>query len=453
LETSDKTAPLTPEEGGAPGVASALTAGLGRARADGTVTMLVGTLIAGLAAYVWQAAGTRTLGNVKFAPVATIWTLSFLVSTVLLSPIEQFATRTMSAGVDGRIRLARATPAIVRILIGAMVLLSAGCFLARGKFFYGQDGYSLVCAALVICFGLLTYVRGVAAGERDFRLYGRLTGLDGVSRLVLGLIVLAVGGSALAFSWTIPVCALVALFWLKRAPRRTRAHEPGGSDGAPIRMFMATMVGGTAASQVILAGGPLLLALIGAGAHAVTVLFVAQTAGRAALLLALPLWARTLPTLTGIAVRNEHPRLGRLAEVISASSFVLAACASVGAAVVGPPVLAALFGAGSRPPAFVAAAVGAGTALAVGNLGLNQLLVAALRTHLVTISWWAALIVGLLWVAVGPGSELDRVAAAFVLGEAFAMIALALSSSPSRLPERIRVAARRLTGGDGSGTY
>ena len=37
---------------------------------DGTATMMVGTLIAGTATYAWQAAGTRTLGKVAFAPPA-----------------------------------------------------------------------------------------------------------------------------------------------------------------------------------------------------------------------------------------------------------------------------------------------------------------------------------------------------------------------------------------------
>src|SRR5438067_6783659 len=54
-----------------------------RLRADGTATMMVGTLIAGTATYAWQAAGTRTLGKVAFAPVANTWTLYFLIVTLL----------------------------------------------------------------------------------------------------------------------------------------------------------------------------------------------------------------------------------------------------------------------------------------------------------------------------------------------------------------------------------
>jgi O-antigen/teichoic acid export membrane protein len=402
--------------------------------------MLIGTLLSGLAAYIWQAVGTRTLGNAGFAPVATMWTLSYLVITVLLAPVEQYATRTISSGPGGRARLARDEPTLIKFGLVATAVLVVGSFLVRGKFFHGEATYAIVAGLLVVCFGLLAFVRGVFAGERQFGLYGWLSGLDGVSRLMLGLVILLAGGSPLLFSWSIPLCALVSVLWVKHIPRRGR--DVAADDGAhvSVRMFMVTMVGGTAAAQFLLAGGPLLLGLLGAPDRSVTILFVAQTAGRAALLVALPLWARALPTLTGIALAQGHAALSRLAEWILAVSVVIAAIGAVFAAVVGPSVLAALFGHGSRPSPLVAGAVGAGTVLAVGNLGLNQLLVATVRTSRITISWWAALVLAVAWVAFAPGTALDRVAIGFVIGETLAMIALTIASSA-----RAQAPLRRVT--------
>jgi O-antigen/teichoic acid export membrane protein len=437
------TQPLSAGDAGA-SRASGLAGGIGRARADGTVTMLIGTLLSGLAAYIWQAAGTRTLGNSSFAPVATMWTLSYLVITVLLAPIEQYAMRTVSSGPGGRRHLARDIPTLVRIGLGATAVLAVGSFLVRGKFFHGQAAYALVAGLLVVCFGLLAFVRGVLGGERNFRLYGWLTGLDGVSRLIVGVAILALGGSPLLFSWSIPLCALVSLLWLSRVPRRSEGPVTDDLAHVPVRRFMATMVGGTAAAQLLLAGGPLLLGLLGAPDRTVTILFVAQTAGRATLLVALPLWARALPTLTGIALAHGHVRLSQLAERILAGSVAVAAVGAAFAAVAGPPVLAALFGGESRPSTFVAGAVGAGMLLAVGNLGLNQLLVAAVRTSRITISWWAALAVAVGWVALAPGSALDRVVTGFVIGEALAMLDLTVASSPARAPAPVRRAIRRV---------
>lgn len=438
---SADTAPVSP-----PGLAT----GVGRARADGTVTMLIGTLMAGVAGYAWQAAGTRTLGNVRFAPVATMWTLSFLVITILLAPIEQYATRTISSGPQGRASLARSMPALMRILGSATLLLAIGCLLVRGKFFHGEAGYAVVGGLLVACFGSLGFVRGVLAGERDFRRYGWLTGLDGVSRLTVGAIILLLGGTPLAFAWSIPVCALVSLAWWRRTPRLLERGRAAPDSHVPIRTFMATMVGGTAAAQLILAGGPLLLGLLGAPGPTVTVLFVAQTVGRGALLVALPLWSRALPGLTGIAMRREHESLSRLAEKILVIAVAVAVIGAAFAAVVGPPVLAVLFGDGSRPDAFVAGAVGAGTVLAVGNLGLNQLLVAAVRTSRITVSWWLALVVAVLYIVVAPGSPLERVVVGFVIGEALAMVLLTVASSPARAPDVVRRAVRRRRSRHGS---
>jgi O-antigen/teichoic acid export membrane protein len=426
------------ESAGPPG----LTAGLERARTDGTVTMLVGTLLSGIAAYAWQAAGTRTLGNDQFASVATMWTLSYLVITVLLAPIEQYATRTVSSGPAGRQHLAASLPTLARLLGMAALILAIGCFFVRGKFFDGEAAYAVIGGLLVVCFGSLALIRGVLAGERDFRRYGRVTGLDGVSRLALGVIILAVGGDAQAFAWSIPVTALVSLLWLGHVPRPDGKHADPG-EHLPIKPFMATMVGGTAAAQLLLAGGPLLLGLLGAPGRTVTVLFVAQTAGRAVLLVALPLWSRALPGLTDIAVRREHASLSRLAERILVISVVLAVAGAAFAAVVGPPVLAALFGHGSRPDAFVAGAVGAGTVMAVGNLGLNQLLVAAGRTSRITICWWSALCAAVLWIALGPGSALHRVDAGFVIGEALALVLLTIATSTARAPRFVRHVVHR----------
>lgn len=440
---SDQATPPLSASDGTPPPGPGLAAGLDRARADGTVTMLVGTLLSGLTAYIWQAAGTRTLGNTGFAPVATLWTLNYLVVTVLLAPVEQYATRTISSGPGGRAHLARELPTLLKLALVATAVLMVGSFLVRGKFFHSQAGYAVVAGLLVVCFGLVALVRGVFAGERQFQLYGWLTGLDGVSRLGIGVVILIAGGSPLLFSWTIPLCALVSLLWVNHIPRRGAGAATDDQAHAPVRMFMATMVGGTAAAQLLLAGGPLVLGLLGAPDRTVTILFVAQTAGRATLLVALPLWSRALPTLTAIALAHGHAALSRLAERIMAATAVVAVIGGVFAAFAGPPVLAALFGGGSRPSDFVAAAVGVGTVVAVGNLGLNQLLVATVRTSRITISWWMALVIAVAWVAFAPGAPLDRVAVAFVIGEAMAMLSLTIASSPARAPAIVRRAVHR----------
>jgi O-antigen/teichoic acid export membrane protein len=430
---------------------------------DGTSTMMFGTLIAGLATYAWQAGGTRTLGKTAFAPVANTWTVYFLIVTILLVPIEQFATRTVAAGRNGDVRLARALRVLGLVLVTASLAVGLACYLLRASLFDGSGEYALVACAIVLSLGQLAICRGILVGKRKFAAYGWVTGLDSTIRLAIGLPVVLLSSSPLAFVWTIPLSSLVALGWLREWPRIGKARAAGDIDalheiegGAPVGRFLATTVGGTSAAQLLLAGGPLLLALLGASESAVTVLFVTQTACRAAFLMATPAAARSLPPLTRLAVRSDYRRLGNIALGLLASAIVLAVVVGAASTIVTPPLIAALFGSGVRPDKLVAATMAAGTILAISNMGLNQILVAVARTHRITIAWWVAVAAAMCWVLLGPGDPLQTVSVGFVIGELVALVALALASNiglrsqsseglPSTSTPRARLRRRTLT--------
>ena len=419
---------------------------------DGTLTMMLGTVIAGVATYAWQAAGTRTLGKTAFAPVANTWTLYFLIVTILLVPIEQFATRTIAAGRNGGVRLARALRTIAIVLLTASVAVGLAAYLLRFSLFRGSGGYALVACAIVLSVGQLAICRGIVVGRRDFAAYGWVTGLDSSIRLLIGLPLVILTRTPLAFVWTIPLSSLVALAWIREWPigrgseSETEPEALAASEGGvPVARFLATTMGGTSAAQLLLAGGPLLLALLGASESAVTVLFVTQTACRAAFMMATPAGARSLPPLTRIAVRRDYRRLGDIAIWLLGGS--LAAAAAVGAVslIVTPPLIAALFGSGVRPGQLVAATMAAGTVLAIGNLGLNQILVAAAQTHRITISWWIAVTASMGWVLLAPGDPLQKVSTGFVLGELVALLALVLASNVGLKPKSSPDLALRIT--------
>jgi O-antigen/teichoic acid export membrane protein len=404
--------------------------------------MMAGTIVGGLTAYAWQAVGTRTLGEVAFAPVANAWTIMFLIVTILVAPVEQYATRTVAEGWAGRAHLRHTLRSLARMGAVATVLITVVSFALRGSLFGGSWGYALICGAMVLGFGQLGLCRGILAGERNFSSYGWVTGLDGAVRVGVAIPLLLGFEDPLLLAATIPASTVVALFWLREWPTREEG-EADVPDGIPVGHFIATTVGGTSAAQVIVAGGPLILALLGGSEAAVTALFITQTAFRGAFLIATPGWARALPVLTGIHLRDEHMRLTRIAELILVASAAAAALAAAVAAVVGPPLIALLFGEGARPSVFVAAAMAAGTILAIGNLGLNQVLIARVKTPRITAAWWLALLAMLVWIAVGSGSAVDRVAASFVVGEATALLLLTVASSSRLVPPPLRRALQR----------
>jgi O-antigen/teichoic acid export membrane protein len=412
---------------------------------DGTAAMLALTVAGGMAAYVWQAVGTRTLDEHAFSPVAQAWTVMFLIVTILLAPVEQFATRTVATGAGGRAHLAAELPQIRRAGIAATLAIAATCLALRDVLFGGSWAYAVICGSMVLGFGQLLLTRGVLSGERRFASYGWLTASDGVVRVVIGVPVLLVTGSAVAFAATIPLATLVGLGWRRHWPRRKEAqHDP--LLGVRVAPFLAATVAANAAAQLIMAGGPLVLAFLGATGAAVTALFVTQTAFRALFFIATPGWSRLLPAFTRIHVRQEHLRLRLIAERILIASVVGAVVAAAGAALVGPALIGTLFGGGARPSALLAAATAAGTVLAVGNLGLNQVLIARVKTARITAAWWIGLAAMAAWAVLGPGDEVDRVAISFVIGEGVAMLALTAAASPRLLPPAVRRVLLRLRG-------
>ena len=145
--------------------------------------------------------------------------------------------------------------------------------------------------------------------------------------------------------------------------------------------------------------------------------------------MATPAGARSLPPLTRIALHSDYKRLGRIAVRLLGGSLMAAVALGSAALVLMPPLIAALFGSSVRPSPVIAALTVSGTVLAIGNLGLNQILVAAARTHWITTAWWVALAGALAWVMTAPGDVLHRVSTGFVLGELIALLALALASN------------------------
>jgi hypothetical protein len=80
--------------------------------------MLAGSLVGAVGAYLFQLIGGRALGTEAFAPISVLWTVFFILATVVLVPLEQYITREASLGK----RVLRHEPApIVSVTAGAAV--------------------------------------------------------------------------------------------------------------------------------------------------------------------------------------------------------------------------------------------------------------------------------------------------------------------------------------------
>jgi O-antigen/teichoic acid export membrane protein len=407
-----------------------------RIRSPGTTSVLVGSALSGAGAYVFQVIGTRALGDEAYAPISVLWTIQYLSLTVALVSVEAYLTRTITVHPDDPQTLRRAVARLSLWIGGVAALVGAGAWVWQEPLFHsaGSD-LPLVAVAVVLGYGSLVLIRGQLAGAGRFGSYGFVTGFESLVRVLVALPVGLMLATTRSLAWTLPLGTFAVLLWWLLSARRRRASADRWSDpqtrtaGVPLghstgRYLLATTTA-NAASQSLLAAGPLVLVPLGAGPAEISVFFITITAARVPLVFAFGgVLSRVLPSLTRSAQAGEGRRLRRLAVIICASALMIASVGAAAGAWIGPQVVALFFGAPFTPPGWFVALTVAGVTLATAALGLNQILIAMGAELRLVVPWLTGLSAGAVGVLLTQGSPTFRVAAAFVLGEVVALAGL-----------------------------
>jgi O-antigen/teichoic acid export membrane protein len=403
--------------------------------------MVTGTVVAAVGAYVLQFVGGRTLGPEGFAPVSAIWTLMFIITSVVHLPMEQQVTRVVASGQD--LRSGR------RILLGAIAVATlvgvAFVVATRTTLFEGDSAYAVQAAVLFAAVGVAAVRRGELAGSTAYRGYGYATIAQTVAMLLIGVAALVLVGTAHGLIWGLALGPLANLLF--RPPRGGRGERPpsaGEASGPDVEEpshggFLGAYVGASVSSQGLLAAGPLAVMLIGGTAASVSILFVTFTLFRAPLTLLYAMQARVLPVLVRLHLDGESRRLSVTMVRIVSAGAVLAPLGFATGWVLGPRVVELLYGAAFAPETVVAATIAAGVVLATATHLAGQVLVAKGQTGRRAIAWTAGLLVAAVSLAVLAGTPSARVGVAFLIGEATALVVTLLlgirglaRSGPSR---------------------
>lgn len=403
--------------------------------------MVLGALVAALAAYLFQLVTARVIGSYGYAPLSVLWTLQYLLMGIVLYSVEAWALRSVRLAGGDTAALRTRIPALLGQLAVLAALLGAVAWWWREPLFHGAGGPAAVVSLMVGTYTAFVLSRAVLAGRQRYAAYGAVTASESVLRLVLAVAVLAAGGRAGAIALIMPLGALgaagsVLLLRRRRPPATTwagrtcppaGADEPAPTDGSG-RFLLAT-VPANACNQLLLAGGPLVLVGLGARPETVSTFFVAVTAARLPLVIAQGgLLSRLLPTFTEMVRRGRAARLGTVAVKVALGGLGAAALAGAAAAVAGPAVLALLFGSGFRPSAWLAAVAMSGVTLAAASLVLNQIVIACRRESRLVPPWLFGLAVATAVIVLAPGTGEARVEAAFVAGQITALIGLTVTA-------------------------
>lgn len=387
-------------------------------RAPGTGHMLAGSLVGAVGAYLFQLIGGRALGTEAFAPISVLWTVFFILATVVLVPLEQYATREASLG--KRVLRTNLTP-ILAVTVAAAVAGGTFALVTRTSLFANEYIFALQLTLLMVGHSVMLVGKGVLAGHRRFKSVGWILFWESVSRLAAGVLLLSIVVSADVLGWAMVIAPLTVLgtrFWRHDTP------EPAPREAGRARSFLGAYIAGSAASQLLLAGAPLGVAALGGGPTLISITFVTFTLYRGPLTLIYALQARILPYLVRLS-EEGGTGLRKIAFGVLVGGGLLALLGGAVGYLVGPEVVGLLFGPDFEPDRLVAAMAAGGVVAASTAQVAGQALVAAGGTGKLAASWASGLTVALFVLFLSPLAVDRTVGLAFLLGEATAAAVVA----------------------------
>jgi O-antigen/teichoic acid export membrane protein len=443
------------------------TGGL-RSYGSGARILTVGIASTGVFSFLYLALASRSLGSAAYGRVSLMWSVMFVILSVIYRPIEQLLSRTIA---ERRARGLAGHPLRVPATIQAsfaLFFLVVALALRPQITDHLYDGSSALYWMTVV--GVLVYAgsyfaRGWLAGHQRFGLYGGLVLLESTSRFLFAFaaaIGITHGQSAIALGMAVaPFISLVVVPFAL-----TRLRDGGGESAGEASS------GALPAAPAALREAPVLDAAMEGPAHAeieeavadltihhgtrfavsvfaimlaeqtlmnAAVLIVNASSGealagfvfnvllivRAPLQLFQAIQTSILPHLAGLEARESGAEFARAIRVTVLTIAGFAGAVALGLLAIGPWVMSALLGDKGftyERGGLALVAIGMGFHLIAGTL--NQAALARRRAGLAAAAW---LLSGALFVAwmVSPivGDEVLRVETGY-FGAAFLLSGL-----------------------------
>lgn len=384
------------------------------------MALALGSAISGLLAYVFFALVTRTIGSAVAAPVSVLWTYWSAAGAVLTFPLQHWLTRTVAAdgGEDG---VRHAIPRLLVVIAGLAATIGLLAWIGRDSLFHDRGAAFPVFAALLTLGSSLSgVVRGALASRQRLVSLGLgLVGENAVRCIAAGVLSVADVHSASAYGLVLVGGQLVWLCW----PSGLRFVDGGagarGAGRSPLA-FLSGVAGGSLIGQIVLTGGPVVLALEHGSPAAVTALFAGLALFRAPYTLSLGVVAPVTTRLTTLVISGRQDTLRRVRlGIVAVTSLGTLSALALGAAA-GPWLVRAVFGGDVRLDHLAAALIATGSTVAMANLVMTLSLVARGRSGAVLRCWvLGAITAAVALVVTGATSvrSLTGVVVAFVAAE------------------------------------
>jgi O-antigen/teichoic acid export membrane protein len=421
----------------------------------GARILSVGIATTGLVTFAYFSLASHALSEVDYKGISLLWSVMFLIISIIYRPVEQLLSRTISSrrarGFEGGHPLRTAVTIQAAFAALFLVVALAGRERIEQDVFDGSAALYWVLVVGVVAYAASYFARGWLAGHSRFGLYGGLVLLESCSRCLFALaVVIGVfsgqGAVALGIA-AAPLVSLMVVPWALRgrdpAPPPDAAEGEGGPGaglGSNTR-FAAAVLAIMAAEQALLNGPVVAADVTSSDAALAGFVFNVLLITRAPLQLFQAIQTSLLPHLSGLAATDSGADFARALRITMLAIGGFAALVVIGLAAIGPWAMGVLFGGDFdyERGGLVLVGIGMGFHLTAGTL--NQAALARDRAGLAAAAWLGSAALFLGWLFVTP---LDDQLLAVEIGYCATTAVLALSlwlierSAPQAAPGRTR---------------
>jgi len=392
---------------------------------EGTISIGVGLLIAGVTIYIFFKIGQQALGQEEFKPLVSLWFVMFAIAPGFFLPVEQ----ELSRAIAHRRALGQGTTPVVKkvaLLCGAIVAFLVAFILVlspviNDNLFEDQAIITASLAIAIVSYGLLYFTKGLSSGLGKFPAYGFIVGSDGAIRVIACMILLVAGVTALsAYSIIIVITPIIGVTIIYLGGHlRTDPGPPAG--WSEITENLVWLLGGSIFAAALVNAGPITVDLLGDKSDAIRV----TQFGNAVLLTRVPLFlfqavqAALLPRLTRLAARGDLDEFKVGFRRLVILVFGVGVIGIVGAFLVGPFFLDLVYSGGIDRRTLTLLALA--SAIYMMALAIAQAVI-ALRGHRHVALGWLLAFVGYVASAWSVSDDLFlRVEIALVVSSAVAL--------------------------------
>jgi O-antigen/teichoic acid export membrane protein len=382
-----------------------------RSYGRGARVLSVGIASTGLVTFAYFSLASHSLSEVDYKGITLLWSVLFLIISLIYRPVEQLLSRTISARrARGHEHHPLRVPLIIQLTAAALFLVIALAFREpiTDDLFDGSDELYWVLVVAVLAYAASYFARGWLAGHGKFGLYGGLVLLEACSRCLFALAVaIGIASSQGVVAMGIAAAPLVSLMVVPWALERRRTPAPEGArpDDLSLREgtgFAVAVLAIMAAEQALLNGPVVVVDATAADAALAGFAFNVLLITRAPLQLFQAIQTTLLPHLSGLHETQSADDFAHALRVTLLAIAGFCALVVVGLALVGPWAMGLLFG-GDFDYArggLVLVGLGMGFHLAAGTL--NQAALARGRAPIAAATWLGLAVLFLAWLAVTP---------------------------------------------------